>query len=93
MHQNLFFRVTSNTNLELVSWVVVHTFNPSTWEPEAGGSLSLRPTWSTERVLGKLGLHREALSPKKKAKKEGEREVEIDLEPVYSSVWFPQEFV
>jgi hypothetical protein len=25
-----------------------HTFNPSTWEAEAGGFLSLRPAWSTE---------------------------------------------
>jgi major histocompatibility complex class I len=28
--------------------VVVHVFNPSTWEAEAGGFLSLRPAWSTE---------------------------------------------
>lgn len=28
-----------------------HTFNPSTEEAEAGGSLSSRPTWSTNRVL------------------------------------------
>jgi hypothetical protein len=28
--------------------VVVHTFNPSTWEAEAGGSLRSRPAWSTE---------------------------------------------
>jgi major histocompatibility complex class I len=28
--------------------VVVHAFNPSTWEAEAGGFLSLRPAWSTE---------------------------------------------
>jgi hypothetical protein len=29
------------------SWaVVVHAFNPSTWEAEAGGFL--RPAWSTE---------------------------------------------
>jgi H+/gluconate symporter-like permease len=28
--------------------VVVHAFNPSTQEAEAGGFLSLRPTWSTE---------------------------------------------
>jgi hypothetical protein len=28
--------------------VVVYTFNPSTWEAEAGGFLSLRPAWSTE---------------------------------------------
>jgi hypothetical protein len=31
------------------SWaVMVHTFNPSTWEAEAGGFLSLRPALSTE---------------------------------------------
>jgi major histocompatibility complex class I len=29
---------------------VAHTFNPSTQEAEAGGLLSLRPAWSTERV-------------------------------------------
>jgi hypothetical protein len=28
--------------------VVAHTFNPSTWEAEAGRSLSSRPAWSTE---------------------------------------------
>jgi hypothetical protein len=30
--------------------MVVHAFNPSTWEAEteAGGFLSLRPTWSTK---------------------------------------------
>jgi hypothetical protein len=28
--------------------VVVHAFNPSTWEAEAGGFLSSRPAWSTE---------------------------------------------
>jgi hypothetical protein len=28
--------------------VVVHAFNPSTWEAEAGGFLSSRPVWSTE---------------------------------------------
>jgi hypothetical protein len=31
------------------SWAVVaHAFNPSTWEVEEGGFLSLRPAWSTE---------------------------------------------
>jgi hypothetical protein len=29
--------------------VVAHAFNPSTWEAEAGGSLSSRSAWSTER--------------------------------------------
>jgi hypothetical protein len=28
--------------------VVAHAFNPSTWEAEAGGFLSLRSAWSTE---------------------------------------------
>jgi hypothetical protein len=28
--------------------VVVHAFNLSTWEAEAGGFLSSRPAWSTE---------------------------------------------
>jgi hypothetical protein len=28
--------------------VVAHTFNPSTWEAEAGGFLSSRPAWSTK---------------------------------------------
>jgi hypothetical protein len=26
-----------------LNWVVAHAFNPSTWEAEAGGFLSLRP--------------------------------------------------
>jgi hypothetical protein len=28
--------------------MVVHAFNSSTWEAEAGRFLSLRPAWSTE---------------------------------------------
>jgi hypothetical protein len=28
--------------------VVAHAFNPSTWEAEAGGFLSSRPSWTTE---------------------------------------------
>jgi hypothetical protein len=48
--------------------VVAHTFNPSTWEAEAGGFLSSRPAWSTEWVPGQPGLHRETLSPPKKTK-------------------------
>jgi Tfp pilus assembly major pilin PilA len=42
--------------------VVVHAFNPSTWEAEAGGFLSSRPAWSTKWVPGQPGLHRETLS-------------------------------
>jgi hypothetical protein len=36
------------SKLNLVPGVVAHAFNPSTWEAEAGGFLSLRPAWSTE---------------------------------------------
>ena len=42
--------------------LVAHTFNPSTWEAEAGEFLSLRPAWSTEWVPGQPGLYRETLS-------------------------------
>jgi hypothetical protein len=31
-----------------VGVLVAHAFNPSTWEAEAGGFLSLRPAWSTK---------------------------------------------
>jgi hypothetical protein len=49
-----------------VSWLgmVAHAFNPSTWEAEARGFLSLRPTWSTAWVPGQPGIHRETLSRK-----------------------------
>ena len=36
--------------------MLVHAFNPSTWEAEVDGSLSLKPAWSTELVQGQLGL-------------------------------------
>jgi hypothetical protein len=41
--------------------VVVHAFNPSILEAEAGGFLSSRPAWSTKWVPGQPGLHRETL--------------------------------
>jgi hypothetical protein len=34
--------------LKIGQAVVAHAFNPSTWEAEAGGFLSLRPAWSTK---------------------------------------------
>jgi hypothetical protein len=34
--------------INLLPGVLVHAFNPSTWEAEAGRFLSLRPAWSTE---------------------------------------------
>jgi hypothetical protein len=33
---------------ELLPGVVVHAFNPGTWEAEPGGFLSLRPALSTK---------------------------------------------
>jgi chaperonin GroEL len=40
---------TKVVRIALLSWaVVVHTFNPSTWEAEAGGFLSSRLAWSTK---------------------------------------------
>jgi hypothetical protein len=32
--------------------VVAHTFNPSTWEAEAGRFLSSRPAWATSEFQG-----------------------------------------
>ena len=45
--------------------VVVHAFNPSTWEAEEGVFLSLRSAWTTEWVPGQPGLHRETMSQNK----------------------------
>jgi hypothetical protein len=54
--------------------VVAHAFNPSFQKKEAGGSLSLRPAWSTYQVLVQPGLHKEILSQKKKKKRKKEKE-------------------
>jgi hypothetical protein len=52
--------------------VVVHAFNPSTQEAEAGRFLNSRPAWSTKWVPGQPGLHRETLSlEEKKDEEEG----------------------
>ena len=51
--------------------VVVRAFNSSTWEAEAGRSLSFRPAWSL--VPGQPGLHRE------KRKQELKLEVYLDI--------------
>jgi hypothetical protein len=49
--------VKHDRNIENIKWiykgkavpgVVVHAFNPSIWEAEAGRFLSLGPAWSTE---------------------------------------------
>jgi hypothetical protein len=49
--------------------VVAHAVNPSTWEAEAGGFLSLRPAWSTEQVPGQPGLQRNPVLKNKQTKK------------------------
>jgi hypothetical protein len=38
----------AETNKNSKPGAVAHAFNPSTWEAEAGGFLSLRPAWSTK---------------------------------------------
>ena len=43
---------------------MVHTFNPTTWEAEAGGFLSFRPAWSTEWDQDSHGYTEETLSQK-----------------------------
>jgi hypothetical protein len=50
----------------ILGWpdVIAHAFNPSIWEAEAGGYLSLRPARSTEQVPGQPGLQREILPQK-----------------------------
>jgi hypothetical protein len=47
----------------------VHAFNPSTWEAEVDSLVPDQPSWSTERVPGLSGLHRETLSQEKKKKR------------------------
>jgi hypothetical protein len=48
--------------------VVVHTFNPSIWEAEAGVSLSSKPAWSTELVQIASITQRNPVSKQNKAK-------------------------
>jgi hypothetical protein len=66
--------------------MVVHAFNPSTREAEAGGFLSLRPAWSTEWVPVQPGLHIETLSrkdKKKKKKKERKKEKKKEINAIF----------
>jgi hypothetical protein len=54
-----------------LSWVVlVHTFNPSASEAEAGSSLSLMSAWYTEQVPGQAGLHRKPCHEKQSKTKQ-----------------------
>ena len=55
----------------LQSWAVVaHSFNPSTWEAEAGRFLSLRQVWSTRVSSRTAGaIQRKPVSKKQKTEK------------------------
>lgn len=53
--------------------VVLYAFNPSGQEEEAGGPLSSKPAWSTERVLRQPGLCRETLPKKEPVERNGGR--------------------
>jgi hypothetical protein len=56
------------------SGAVVHTFNPSTQEAEAGGSLHSRPAWSTQWVPGSQDYtHEDPVSNKAKQSKTKQR--------------------
>jgi hypothetical protein len=62
-------KINQNQNQNQSRVVVVHAFNPSTWEAEAGGFLSSRPAWSPKWVPGRPELYRETLSQKTKQNK------------------------
>ena len=56
-----------------------HDFNPSTLEAEAGGSLSLRPAWSTELVPGQDY----AETPSQKPKEEEEEKKTLQTKNMF----------
>jgi hypothetical protein len=69
---SFFFKILKNNFLKVFKFcqmVVVHTFNSSTQDAEAGGSLNLRPVWTTEWAPGQPNLHRETLSQNKQTNK------------------------
>jgi hypothetical protein len=68
-------------NLNSQQGVVAHTFNPNTWEAEAGRFLSSRLAWSTKRVPGQPGLYRENLSKKNKEPNQTKTKQEAKSKP------------
>jgi hypothetical protein len=56
--------------------MVAHTFNPSTWEAEAGGFPSSRPPWSTKCVPGQPGLQRNPVLKQQQQQRKNERKNE-----------------
>jgi hypothetical protein len=59
--------ITSRSGLSRV--VVVHAFNPSTREAEAGGFLNSRPAWSTSEFQDSQGYTEKPCLGRKKKKK------------------------
>ena len=60
--------------------MVAHTFNPSTWEAEAGGFLSSRPAWSqvssrTAKATQRSPVSKNQKKGKKKKKKGKKKKV------------------
>jgi hypothetical protein len=47
-HMFYMYLIINVLKIQMQPGMVTHTFNPSTWEAEAGGFLSSRPAWSTE---------------------------------------------
>ena len=60
--------------------VVVHAFNPITWEAEAGGILRVRAAWSTEEKF----QGRETLSRKTKNKTKQKITLSLSSEDIRS---------
>ena len=77
LHLHVFFLSLSRKKSQIKNsnqmGMVVHTFNPSTWEAEAGWFLSSRPACSTKWVPGQPGLYRETLSQKTKTKPQNQK--------------------
>jgi hypothetical protein len=59
--------------------VVVYAYSRSTLEAETGTSLSSRPAWTTERVPGQPGLHRNNNEQDNKADWEADEEAHLAL--------------
>jgi hypothetical protein len=60
-------------NSEIQLGVVVHAFNPSTREAEAGRFLSSRPAWSTKWVPGRKTLSQKTQKKNKKQKNKNKK--------------------
>jgi hypothetical protein len=77
---------------------MVHAFNPSTWEAEAGRFLCSRPAWSKSEIQNSQGytekpclekLKKRKTEKKKKKKERKEKKNDIFLNSCFQSP-FPQ---